>query len=61
MQPAVSDEAQDSTWKERNLPDHTNTKDFPHENEYTDQTTRVRFGNNALNSCRMLIRTADSG
>ncbi|KAJ8083558.1 hypothetical protein PM082_009433 [Marasmius tenuissimus] len=41
MQPAVSDEAQDSIWKERNLPDHTNTKDIPHENEYTDQTTRT--------------------
>ncbi|KAK1220268.1 hypothetical protein PQX77_016973 [Marasmius sp. AFHP31] len=50
MQPAVVDEAQDSTKKGRNLPDHTNTKDSPHENEYIDQTTPVRFRTNALNS-----------
>ncbi|KAK1223631.1 hypothetical protein PQX77_013492 [Marasmius sp. AFHP31] len=41
MQPAALDEAQDSTKNERNLPDHTNTKGIPHENEYKDQTTPI--------------------
>ncbi|KAK1223548.1 hypothetical protein PQX77_013579 [Marasmius sp. AFHP31] len=41
MQPAVVNEAQDPAKKERNLPEHTNTKDIPYGNEHIDQTTRI--------------------
>ncbi|KAK1220269.1 hypothetical protein PQX77_016974 [Marasmius sp. AFHP31] len=42
MQPAGLDEAQYPAKKEGNLPDHTGTKDTPHENECIDQTTPIQ-------------------